>query len=48
MVWDQIYTDMWGARRNGCRALMVESLDTALWYFPLRRLAELPFRREKP
>lgn len=48
VVGDQIYTDMWGARRNGCRALMVESLDTALWYFPLRRLAELPFRREKP
>lgn len=47
VVGDQIFTDMWGARRCGCLALMVESTDTDLWYFPLRRLAELPFRREK-
>lgn len=48
VVGDQIFTDMWGARRCGCRALLVESTDTYLWYFPLRRLFELPFRREKP
>lgn len=48
VVGDQIFTDMWGARRAGCRAILVESTDTYLWYFPLRRLAELPFRREKP
>ncbi len=48
VVGDQIFTDMWGARRAGCRAILVESTDTYLWYFPFRRLAELPFRREKP
>lgn len=48
LVGDQIFTDMWGARRAGCLALMVESTDTYLWYFPFRRLAELPFRHTRP
>lgn len=48
LVGDQIFTDMWGARRAGCLAVMVESTDTYLWYFPLRRLAELPFRHVRP
>lgn len=48
LVGDQIFTDMWGARRAGCLALMVESTDTYLWYFPFRRLAELPFRHIRP
>ncbi len=47
MVGDQTYTDMWGARRFGCKAILVESTDTYLWYFWPRRLAELPFRRER-
>ncbi len=47
MVGDQIFTDMWGARRFGCKGILVESTDTYLWYFWPRRLAELPFRREK-
>lgn len=48
LVGDQIFTDMWGARRFGCKGILVESSDTYLWYFGLRRLAELPFRRERP
>lgn len=48
MVGDQIFTDVWGARRAGCQAVLVESTDTDLWYFSLRRLAELPFRKERP
>ncbi len=47
VVGDQIFTDVLGARRAGMKALMVQSTDTYLWYFPLRRLAELPFRRER-
>lgn len=43
MVGDQIYTDMLGARRFGCLALRVRSIDTYLWYWALRRVAELPF-----
>ncbi len=46
VVGDQIFTDVWGARRCGMHALVVESLDSYLWYFPFRRLAELPFRKE--
>ena len=48
MVGDQTYTDMWGARRFGCKGILVESTDTYLWYFWPRRLAELPFRKERP
>lgn len=47
VVGDQIFTDMWGARRNGCLGILVESTDRYLWYFPFRRLAELPFRKER-
>lgn len=48
MVGDQTFTDMWGARRFGCKGILVESTDTDLWYFWPRRLAELPFRKERP
>jgi HAD superfamily phosphatase (TIGR01668 family) len=48
VVGDQTYTDMLGARRFGCRALLVQSTDTYLFYFWPRRLLELPFRRERP
>ena len=48
MVGDQTLTDMWGARRFGCKGILVESTDTYLWYFWPRRLAELPFRKERP
>ena len=47
MVGDQTYTDMLGARRFGCKGILVESTDTYLWYFRPRRLAEIPFRRER-
>ena len=48
MVGDQTYTDVFGARRFGCKAILVDSTDTYLWYFWPRRLAELPFRKERP
>ena len=48
MVGDQTFTDMWGARRFGCKGILVDSTDTYLWYFWPRRLAELPFRKERP
>ncbi|MEA5039341.1 MAG: YqeG family HAD IIIA-type phosphatase [Clostridiaceae bacterium] len=48
VVGDQTYTDILGARRFGCKALLVQSTDTYLPYFWPRRLLELPFRREKP
>jgi len=47
MVGDQIFTDTWGARRFGCKAILVDSTDTYLWYFWPRRLAELPFRKAR-
>ena len=46
-VGDQIFTDMLGARRCGLYALRVESLDTGLWYFGLRRFFEKPFLQPK-
>ena len=30
------------------KAILVDSTDTYLWYFWPRRLAELPFRKERP
>ena len=48
MVGDQTFTDVFGARRFGCKAILVDSTDTYLWYFWPRRLAELPFRKERP
>lgn len=47
MVGDQTYTDVLGARRFGCKAILVDSTDTYLWYFWPRRLLELPFRKER-
>ena len=48
MVGDQTFTDVLGARRFGCKAILVDSTDTYLWYFWPRRLLELPFRKERP
>ena len=48
MVGDQTFTDMWGARRFGCKGILVDSTATYLWYFWPLRLAELPFRKERP
>jgi len=48
MVGDQTFTDVFGARRFGCKAILVDSTDTYLWYFWPRRLLELPFRKERP
>ncbi|MEA4920139.1 MAG: YqeG family HAD IIIA-type phosphatase [Clostridiaceae bacterium] len=47
IVGDQIYTDVLGGLRCGMKAIMVQSSDTYLWYFPFRRLIELPFRYER-
>ena len=47
MVGDQTVTDVLGARRFGCKAILVDSTDTYLWYFWPRRLLELPFRKER-
>lgn len=47
IVGDQIYTDVLGGLRSGMKTIMVQSTDTYLWYFPLRRLVELPFRFER-
>lgn len=47
IVGDQIYTDVLGGLRCGMKAIMVQSSDTYLWYFPLRRFIELPFRYER-
>ena len=48
VVGDQTFTDMLGARLAGMKGVLVDSLDTHLWYFWPRRLLELPFRRERP
>ena len=48
MVGDQTYTAVFGARRFGCKAILVDSTDTYLWYFRPRRLADLPFRNDRP
>lgn len=47
LLGDQIFTDMLGARLCGVRALRVESIDTGLWYFGLRRFFEKPFLHPK-
>lgn len=47
LLGDQIFTDMLGARLCGVRALRVESIDTGLWYFRLRRFFERPFLHPK-
>ena len=47
IVGDQIFTDVLGGLRSGMKTLMVGSKDTYLWYFPFRRLLELPFRFER-
>ena len=48
LVGAQIFTDMWGARRWGCKGILVEAADVHLWYVWLRRLLELPCRKERP
>ena len=47
LLGDQIFTDVLGARRSGLYALRVESVDTHLWYFGLRRFFEKPFLQPK-
>ena len=46
-VGDQIFTDVWGARRSGMKSILVESSDVELWYFRPRRILEKPFMKEK-
>ena len=47
VVGDQIFTDMYGAARCGMKGLLVNSLDTYLWYYYPRHLLELIFWKEK-
>lgn len=47
VIGDQIYTDMFGAARCGMRGLLVNSMDTYLWYYYPRHILELLFWREK-
>jgi len=47
VVGDQIFTDMLGARLCGMKGLIVDSLDTYLWYYWPRHIFELLFWKEK-
>ena len=46
-VGDQIFTDMFGAARCGMKGLLVNSMDTYLWYYHPRHMLEKIFWREK-
>ena len=41
LLGDQIFTDVLGASRAGIYPIRVESIDTDLWYFGLRRVLEI-------
>ncbi len=47
VIGDQIFTDMLGARLCGMKGLIVDSLDTYLWYYGPRHLLEKIFWKEK-
>lgn len=47
VVGDQVFTDALGAKRCGMKVILVDSLDTYLWYFKPRRFFEKRFLREK-
>ena len=47
VIGDQIFTDMFGAARCGMKGLIVNSLDTYLWYYYPRHVLEIIFWREK-
>ena len=47
VIGDQIFTDMYGAARCGMKGLLVNSLDTYLWYYYPRHILEIIFWREK-
>ena len=50
LVGDQIYTDVWAARRAGCRSILVHPIKFTNPFLFLRYMAEAPFRvlrREK-
>ena len=47
VIGDQIFTDMLGARLCGMKGLIVDSLDTYLWYYRPRHLLEKIFWKEK-
>lgn len=47
VVGDQIFTDMLGARLCKMKGLLVDSMDTYLWYYWPRHLLELIFWKEK-
>ena len=41
VVGDQLFTDMWAARRAGCRAILVDPIDPdEPWYIRLKRVGE--------
>jgi HAD superfamily phosphatase (TIGR01668 family) len=45
-VGDQVYTDVWGAKRSGMTALLVSPLQKGHFLFNLRRWLEGPFIRQ--
>lgn len=47
VVGDQIFTDMLGARLCGMKGLIVDSMDTYLWYYYPRHILEKVFWKEK-
>lgn len=47
VVGDQIFTDMLGAKLCGMKGLIVDSLDTYLWYYWPRHVFEMIFWKEK-
>ncbi len=44
LVGDQIYTDVWAARRAGCRSFLVHPIRFTNPFLFLRYIAEFPFR----
>ena len=44
LIGDQIYTDVWAARRAGCRSFLVHPIRFTNPFLFLRYLAEAPFR----
>ena len=49
MVGDQIFTDIWGGRRAGCKTVLVEPIQQEkMWFFRLKRTLERWLLRRCP
>lgn len=49
MVGDQIFTDIWGARRAGCKAILVIPIQLEkMWFFRFKRFLERRVMRRCP